>query len=406
MRKFSSAEGESEPNLKQGRSLEKLCHVAREIRDASKGRIITFSPKVFIPLTQLCRDFCKYCVFRQSPRSAQKLFMTPEEVLNVALEGQASGCREALFVLGEKPEERYPEARDWLRRYGYGSTIEYLCAMCKLILRKTHLYPHSNPGTMTHTELKTLREVNVSMGLMLENISPRLCLPGGPHEHAPSKQPRARLRSLELAGQLKIPFTTGLLIGIGETSNERVDALFKIKDLHLRFGNIQEVILQNFRAKPGTPMQTAPEASHRAVLETIALARIILGGEMNIQAPPNLSSDFGQNSTLAATGSQSSSYLDYLDAGINDWGGISPITQDYVNPEAPWPQLTVLRREIEQLGYQLRARFPVYPEYIKKRSFVAPQLLTRLKSEADMAGYFSEYNKRDNFSNSNLNTPV
>ena len=384
-------------DFKQKRSLEELCRVSRKIRDTSKGCVISFSPKVFIPLTQLCRDFCKYCMFRQSPRDTQKLYMTPEEVLEVALAGQAAACREALFVLGERPEERYSEARNWLRRHGYESTLEYLCAMCELVLRETDLYPHSNPGTMAPAELRALKEVNVSMGLMLESVSPRLCLPGGPHEHAPSKHPNARLRMLEVAGQLSIPFTTGLLIGIGETSDERVDTLLEIKNLHRRFGHIQEVIIQNFRSKPGTPMETASEASHQAVLETIALARIILGGEMNIQAPPNLASDFGQGSKPAACGPHSASYLSYLDAGINDWGGISPVTQDYVNPEAPWPQVVVLRREMKLLGYQLRARFPVYPEYIQKTpNFIPPQLLVRLQSEADLIGYFSEYEERDN----------
>ena len=375
--------------------------MARKIRDASKGHIISFSPKVFIPLTQLCRDFCKYCVFRQSPRDTQKLYMTPEEVLEVALAGQAAGCREALFVLGERPEERYSEAQNRLRRHGYESTVEYLGAMCELVLRETNLYPHSNPGTMALAELEALREVNVSMGLMLENVSPRLCLPGRPHEHAPSKHPKARLRTLEIAGRLRIPFTTGLLIGIGETPDERVDTLLEIKNLHRRFGHIQEVIIQNFRAKPGTPMEAASEASHQDVLETIALARIILGGEMNIQAPPNLASDFGQGSMPDDSAPHSASYLSYLDAGINDWGGISPVTQDHVNPEAPWPQLVVLKREMKMLGYQLRARFPVYPEYMQQTSdFVPPQLLARLQSEADPIGYFSGYEDRDNPSHS------
>ena len=359
--------------MKSGRDLEELCAEARRIRDCGKGRVISFSPKVFIPLTRLCRDFCTYCTFRKAPQQAKQLYMTPQEVLDVARAGQRAGCREALLVLGERPEQRYPEAGSWLQENGYESTLEYLREICELVLRETDLYPHSNPGTMTRSELQDLKDLNVSMGLMLESISARLHECGGPHEHAPSKRPEVRLRTLELAGELQIPFTTGLLIGIGETPEERIDALLAIKDLQDRFGHIQEVILQNFRAKPGTQMEKASEASHLEMLETVAAARIILGSQMNIQVPPNLSSQ----------------YLDYLEAGINDWGGISPVTIDYVNPEAAWPNIIALKQEMNSRGYELRARFPVYPEYILHQSqFLPPSLLKRLRLEADSQGYF------------------
>ena len=378
----------SADDIRQGRSLQEICALAGGIRDRSKGRIVSFSPKVFIPLTQLCRDFCGYCVFRRSPREAKTLYMTPEQVLESATSAQKAGCREALFVLGERPEQRYPEARAWLRGNGYDSTLEYLAAMCSLVLSETGLYPHSNPGTMTRAELESLKDVNASLGLMLETASPRLGMPAGPHEHAPSKRPAVRLRTLELAGQLRIPFTTGLLIGIGETADERVEALLKIKGLQARYGHIQEVIIQNFRGKAGTPMEKASEATPEEFIETIAMARIILGGEMNVQAPPNLAGT--QSGPDWAMDPDRTGYLSYLDAGINDWGGISPVTMDYVNPEAPWPQLGKLNRQLALRNYQLRARFPVYPEYFLRRSdFLSPALHKRLRSEADAFGYFA-----------------
>lgn len=352
---------------------------AVQLRDRGKGRVISFSPKVFIPLTRLCRDFCRYCTFRQHPRETQTLYMSPQQVLAAARAGEKMNCREALFVLGERPEERYPEARTWLRSHGYESTLEYLAAMCSLVLRETRLYPHSNPGTLTRSEMLALKEVNASLGLMLESASSRLCQPGGPHERAPSKDPALRLETLEIAGQLKIPFTTGLLIGIGETREERREALVAIEGLHRQYGHIQEVIIQNFRAKAGTPMGDAPEPSLQEMLETTAWARIILGEQMNLQVPPNLSR--GRNGL---------EYLNYLRAGINDWGGISPVTIDYVNPEAPWPQLGELSRAMEREGYLLRARFPVYPQYIVGRNGYLPtSLRERLRSEADSEGYIA-----------------
>ena len=350
---------------------------ASRLRDQGKGHILSFSPKVFLPLTQLCRDVCGYCVFRQPPGRSRSPYMSPEEVLAVAREGEKRGCREALLVLGERPEQRYPEARRWLSREGYDSTLEYLESICLMLLRETSLYPHSNAGTLVPSELKALKEVNVSLGLMLESSSPRLCGPGGPHERAPSKHPQARLDTLGAAGKLNIPVTTGLLVGIGETAEERREALHLIGELQQRYGHVQEVIIQNFRAKAATPMRWASELSNQETLQTVAEARIILGPEMNIQVPPNLS-----GSTREA------GYLEFLGAGINDWGGISPVTIDHVNPEAPWPHLAQLRRQVEGRNFQLRARFPVYPEFIRRNNNCLPAALrSRLEADADAEGF-------------------
>ena len=354
-----------------------LYRIASQLRDRGKGSTVTFSPKVFIPLTQLCRDFCSYCTFRRSPQQTERLYMSPHDVLRVALKGQQLGCREALFVLGERPEERYPEARRWLDERGYDSTVEYLFEMCKLVLQETALYPHSNPGNLTRAELQALKGVNASLGLMLESTSERLCEQEGPHERAPSKHPRLRLTTLKQAGELKIPFTTGLLIGIGENAQERIESLAAIGDLQRRYGHIQEVIIQNFRAKPKTSMSRAVEPPLREMLQTVAQARILLGQEMNIQAPPNLARPY-----------HSSAHLAYLSAGINDWGGISPLTIDYVNPEAPWPHIAELNEHMAAEGFELKARFPVYPEYIfKDCGFLPGSLKDRLLAEADPQGY-------------------
>ena len=361
-------------------SLDRLSLRASSLRDQGKGKTISFSPKVFIPLTRLCRDFCRYCTFRQSPQAAGSIYMTAEEMLDIARAGESAGCREALFVLGERPEERYTEARQWLHCRGYDSTLEYLRDMCALVLRETRLCPHSNPGTLSREELAALKPVNASIGLMLESTAPRLCGPGGPHAHAPSKRPELRLRTLEAAGQLKVAFTTGLLVGIGETAEERTQALIAIRDLQQQYGHIQEVIIQNFRAKQGTPMATAPEISTSEMLRTVAAARIILGAHMNIQVPPNLLSDFG-----------GALYSAFLHAGINDWGGISPLTPDYVNPEAAWPHVGRMRDAMRTEGFQLRARFPVYPEYILERQEYLPAgLVDRLHGEMDPQGYMSD----------------
>lgn len=352
---------------------EQLCRAASALRDLGKGKVVTFSPKVFIPLTHLCRDFCGYCTFRHSPQTAAQLYMTPEEVLAVARAGGRLGCTEALFTLGERPEQRYPEARTWLEDNGYSTTLEYLTAMCRLVVEETALMPHANPGTMSRRELAALQPFNPSMGLMLESASPRLYEPGGPHEFAPSKRPRVRLRTVELAGELGIPFTTGILVGIGETRRERIDAILEIRKLHRAYGHIQEVIVQNFRAKPATPMEDTGHAPSEELLWTVAVARILLGPDVNLQVPPNLSAE---------------DYPTYLDAGINDWGGVSPLTIDFVNPEAPWPGLGDLQRHTEEKGFTLRPRLPVYPEYFKgAQSWLPVPLRDKAISLADHEGY-------------------
>ena len=353
--------------------LDSICKAASILRDRGKGRDVSFSPKVFIPLTMLCRDFCGYCTFRQDPSQAPNLYMSPEEVLEVARAGERMGCTEALFTLGERPEQRYPEAKEWLKKHGYKTTLEYLLHVSRLVLDQTSLLPHGNPGTMSRREMEALRDVNVSMGVMLENISQRLCEPGGPHELAPSKFPRARYKTIETAGRLKIPFTTGILIGIGETLEERVDSLLAIRELHQRYEHIQEVIIQNFRAKPNTAMSLHSEPGADDLLWTVAVARLILGPEANIQVPPNLSAR---------------EYPQFLMAGINDWGGISPITIDYVNPEAPWPQIGTLAKRTKELGFVLRPRLPVYPGYLDETDgYLREEMKERVKSMTDEDGY-------------------
>ena len=355
------------------RDLNALCRTASILRDRGKGRVVSFSPKVFIPLTRLCRDFCGYCTFRQSPSEADHLYMTPEEVLEVAHAGQRLGCTEALFTLGERPEQRYPQARRWLAERGHRTTLEYLRYVSDLVLRETSLLPHGNPGTMSRREMKNLKEVNASMGVMLEVLSQRLCEEGGPHHQAPSKWPKVRMKTLNLAGQLKIPFTTGILIGIGETRDERIESLLAIRESHRRYGHVQEVIIQNFRAKPDTAMVAHPDATTRDLLWTVAAARLILGPKANLQVPPNLNA---------------ADYPQFLLAGINDWGGVSPLTIDYVNPEAPWPQLSQLRRRTEELGFTLKPRLPVYPEYFMETTeYIPERLRERVCSLANQDGY-------------------
>jgi FO synthase len=353
--------------------LRDMCAVAANLRDQGKGRIVTFSPKVFIPLTRLCRDFCGYCTFRQDPETAgPRLFLTPEDVLEVAKTGQRLGCTEALFTLGERPEQRYTEAADWLRHRGYATTLQYLADMCKLVAQETSLLPHANPGTMSRREMASLQPYNPSMGLMLESTSERLYAEGGAHQYAPSKRPRVRLRTIEIAGQLRIPFTTGILIGIGETRQERIDSILAIRRLHRTYGHIQEVIVQNFRTKPDTPMSGFPDATTEELVWTVAMARLLLGPKMNIQVPPNLSAD---------------GYEIYLDAGINDWGGVSPLTIDYVNPEAPWPALSQLRHRTSTKGFELRPRLPVYPEFFNDDDCLPAELKTKVTAMADSEGY-------------------
>jgi len=325
-----------------------LLAAARLARDQFKPGVITYSRKVFLPLTNLCRDYCGYCTFRRDPSQPGAHSMTPEEVLSVARTGVKLGCTEALFSLGDKPELIFPEMRETLRRLGYRSTLHYLEAMCELVLRETSLLPHPNPGLMSAEWIERLAVVSPSMGLMLETTNDALLAPGAAHDNAPDKVPSRRLRTIEEAGKLGVPFTTGILIGIGESAEDRVDALIAIRDLHERYGHIQEVIIQNFRVKPGIPMRDWREPSRGEMLRTIAVARLLMPN-VNIQAPPNLSDP---------------DYEQLLDAGINDWGGISPLTPDFINPERPWPHLQELESRTRAKGFELRQRLPVYPEFL------------------------------------------
>jgi len=357
--------------LEPSAPLEPLLAASSELRDRGKGKTITYSRKVFLPLTNLCRDRCGYCTFRRDPADPDGWIMRPEQVLSVVEEGARLGCTEALFSLGDAPEAVFPEARTILQELGYRRTLEYLRAVCALVLERSPLFPHANAGVMGEPDLRALKPVNASLGLMLESASPRLLEPGGPHHGAVTKHPRVRLRVIELAGQFKIPFTTGLLVGIGETAEERVDALFAIRAMHDRYGHIQEVIIQNFRAKPTIPMRDHPEPTLEEMLRTTAVARLILGLSMNLQAPPNLTQEYSR----------------LLDAGINDWGGVSPLTRDFINPEAPWPRLEDLRRETENRGFVLRQRLPVYPEYILDRhEYLPSELAERIRGAVDGDG--------------------
>jgi 7,8-didemethyl-8-hydroxy-5-deazariboflavin synthase CofG subunit len=358
--------------LSNAAPLDALLAAAAEIRDRGKGSVVSFSRKVFIPLTTLCRDYCSYCTFRKDPGQPGAHFMTPDEVLALAEQGRRAGCKEALFSLGDQPERIFPEAREFLQRQGFARTLDYVAAMSELVLEQTGLLPHANPGVMDRVTLERLKDSNASVGLMLENISIRLMRDGLPHAKAPDKVPALRLRTIEEAGKLALAFTTGILIGIGETMEERIDSLLAIRGLHEKYGHIQEVIVQNFRAKLDIPMAAHPEPSLEEMLRTLALARLILGEKMNIQAPPNLS------------------YEDFprlLEAGINDWGGISPVTKDFINPEAAWPQIARLRSETEARGFALRERLAIYPEYVGRPEFLSPRVREQVDCLAGPDGY-------------------
>ncbi|MBI4594008.1 MAG: 7,8-didemethyl-8-hydroxy-5-deazariboflavin synthase CofG [Candidatus Rokubacteria bacterium] len=355
--------------------LDDLLARAGDLRDRGRGRRVTFSKKVFVPLTTLCRDSCGYCTFRRDPGEPGAHSMSPDEVVALAQAGGRLGAKEALFSLGDKPEARFPEHRAFLRRHGHRTTISYLRAMCALTLRESPLLPHVNPGLMAERDLAELREVSVSMGLMLETVSERLLGPGLAHDNAPDKVPARRLKTIALAGKLQIPFTTGILIGIGETPPERVDALCAIRELHERYGHVQEVIVQNFRAKPRIPMRHHPEPRFEDLLRTVAVARLLLGPDVNLQAPPNLSPG---------------AWARLLAAGLNDWGGISPLTIDHINPEAPWPQIPELRRATEGAGFVLRERLAIYPEYATRPEFLAEPLRARAGALVDADGLVKE----------------
>jgi FO synthase len=354
-------------------SLEELTAEARALRDARQPRLVTYSPKVFVPLTKLCRDVCHYCAFATPPRPGERAYLTLDEVLEIARAGAAAGCREALFTLGDKPELRYRAAREELIALECTSTLDYLSRAARAVLEETGLLPHLNPGVLTAEDVRALRPVAASMGLMLETTADRLWRRGGPHFGSPDKLPAARLATLEAAGEARVPFTTGILIGIGETRAERLDALWAIAASHGRHGHVQEVIIQNFRAKPGTKMADAAEPSLEELLWTIAAARILLPVEVHLQAPPNLTSEFAG----------------LLDAGIDDWGGVSPLTIDHVNPEAPWPTLAHLREATRRRGLELAPRLPVYPAWLEP-TWIDPAVLPVALRCADSLGLARE----------------
>lgn len=358
--------------LAKCRLLEQMQSLAASLRDRGHGMAMTYSPKVFIPLTQLCRDVCHYCTFAKVPNKDQPIYLTSEQVLDIARAGARAGCREALFTLGDKPELRYEGAAKALAALGHTSTISYLAAMAELVQQETGLLPHLNAGVMTAQDLQKLRTVSVSQGLMLEGLAPSLCERGGPHYGSPDKNPAVRLEMIAAAGRLKIPFTSGILIGIGETRQERIRALLALRDLNDEYGHLQEIIIQNFRRKPGTKMADAPEPSLEELCWTIAAARIIFGAEVNIQAPPNLSPR---------------SIRALIKSGINDLGGVSPVTPDHVNPEAPWPHLALLKREVELAGKMLVPRLPIYPRFVRQfEKWVDPRLHTAVQSLVDGSG--------------------
>jgi 7,8-didemethyl-8-hydroxy-5-deazariboflavin synthase CofG subunit len=329
---------------------------------------------VFINLVNLCRDTCTYCTYKKEPGDSMLSMLNPAQVMAIAEAGKKFRCTEALFVTGERPEQKYNEASSWLRSLGHSSTVEYIREMGELVLEKTGLLPHTNAGSLTKKEMAMLKDTNVSLGVMLETSSERLMGKGMPHEGAPSKNPKVRLKTLEGAGELKIPMTTGLLVGIGETHEELVDSLFAIKQLHEKYGHIQEVIMQNFAPKPETGMAGFPPAPPEYFLRAVALARVVMP-EMNIQVPPNLNPEvFGR----------------YIDAGINDWGGISPVTIDHVNPEFPWPSIASVKGATEGKGCKLRARLPIYPEFLKGGFITSERLLQQVDLVADSSGLVRE----------------
>jgi FO synthase len=332
----------------RGPALEELLVLASRLRDMGHGRTITYSRKVFIPLTMLCRDHCHYCTFAKAPAKVEAPFLTPDQVVAIAEAGRRQGCKEALFTLGDRPEDRYPVAREWLDARGYRSTLDYVRSVAIRVIEETGLLPHLNPGVMSWEDMARLKHVSASMGLMLETSSVRLTQKGGPHFGSPDKVPAIRLRTIEDAGRLSIPFTTGILVGIGETPRERAESLFAIRHLHRTYRHVQEVIVQNFKPKPGTAMQRSREPEREEFLAAVATARVVMGPQASVQAPPNLSDP---------------DYPRLIDAGINDWGGVSPVTIDHVNPEAPWPRLRDLERRTAQKGCALRERLTIYPRY-------------------------------------------
>jgi len=355
--------------LSGARDADPLFDHAAWLRDEGRGRTITYSRKVFIPLTTMCRDTCTYCTFAKPPGAGGE-FLTPNDVLAIARVGEEHSCTEALFTLGDRPEARWPQAEAFLASHGCETTLEYVADMTELVNAETSLFPHANPGLMDDAALQRLRSSNPSMGMMLENISPRLMEPGMPHHNCPDKDPTLRVETIRAAGRQRVPFTSGVLVGIGEDIDEIVASLFALAELAADTGAIQEIIIQNFRAKADTRMRRSAEPTRSFFARVVAVARWVVGPEMSLQVPPNLSSDFSG----------------YLDAGINDWGGVSPLTIDWVNPEAPWPHLDKLRAVTESAGFRLMPRLPVYPEYIREE-WIDPGLLPKVRAAADDEGY-------------------
>lgn len=354
-----------------GEELRALQNEAAYLRDKAWGKVATYSRKVFIPLTNMCRDTCSYCTFVQAPGSPNARVMTPDEVMRNIHQAERMGCKEALFSLGEKPELKHQEARDALDGLGYSSMVDYLAAMCERVITESNLVPHVNAGTLSSEDIARLKPVSASMGMMLENISRRLIQKGQVHYACPDKVPVQRLRTLERAGQQQVPFTTGILIGIGETWEERVDSLMAINDMHRRYGHIQEVIVQNFRAKAGTAMANFPEPGLDDMLRTLAVSRLLLDPSISLQAPPNLHEH----------------YAHYLASGINDWGGVSPLSIDYINPERAWPQIEELQQESQRCGYQLQERLTVYSRFMQEPShYLHPRIASRIQQLARADG--------------------
>jgi FO synthase len=342
---------------------------ARRLRDEGKGRVVTYSRKVFLPITTLCRDRCAYCTFAAPPGAGGR-YLETEEALAVARAGEALACTEALLTLGDRPEDRWPVAREFLAGHGCASTLEYTARVARAVAEQTTLFPHANPGIMDGAAVAALRPWCASMGLMLESISPRLLEPGMPHYGCPDKDPALRMATLRALAAQRVPLTTGVLVGLGETAEESADGLFALAALAAETNAVQEVIVQNFRAKPGTPMRAAAEPTPQHLARVVAVARWVLGPEMNLQVPPNLSDRFEA----------------YLDAGVNDWGGVSPLTPDWVNPEAPWPHLDELRARTAAAGFRLMPRLPVYPEFLRPE-WADPAMYPRLRAAADEQGY-------------------
>ena len=358
-----------------GPDLHALCQAASEVRNRHWGRVLTYSRKVFIPLTNMCRDTCGYCTFVKHPSSADANIMTMDEVLTTVVEGQKLGCKEALFSLGERPEKRYSFAKEALASLGYQSMLDYLYDAAEQVLQQTELLPHINGGTMTLDELRMLKPVAASMGMMVENTSMRLLRKGQAHHACPDKVPKLRLQTLKDAGKLDIAYTTGILIGIGETWEERVDSLMAINQIHQEYGHIQEVIIQNFRAKAGTAMANHPEPTREDMRRTLAVARLLLDPSISVQAPPNLETEYGS----------------YISAGINDWGGISPLTQDFINPERAWPQIHSLTQACRGLDYDLQERLTIYPAYqnlskASTRLYLDEALTNKISAMASTSG--------------------